>query len=94
MRDFTKLLDHLYAERALVIGFFAGFSRFEFALINSGFCKSSSHHAAPDWPRFARLMEKHFDFQRTEEITQRGCLSSEPTPEATGSQESRAFLGD
>ena len=68
MRDFTVLLDQLQAERSHIISFFAGFSRFEFALINGGFPGNNPHHAAADWHRFSGLIEQHFNYHRTPEL--------------------------
>ena len=68
MRDFTQMLDQLDAERDLVIGYFAGFSRFEFALINGGFAGGNAHHAVADWPAFLAQIEPHFNYQQTDEL--------------------------
>jgi hypothetical protein len=68
MRDFTILLQQLQAETALVMNFFAGFSRFEFALVNGGFPGNNPHHATADWHNFSIQMEQHFNYQRTQEL--------------------------
>jgi len=73
MRDFTQILNQLQAETPLVINYFAGFSRFEFALINSGIitnpAKHNQHHPTADWVAFADRIEPHFNFQRTQDLT-------------------------
>src|SRR4051812_1563516 len=68
MRDFTLILDQLQAERNLIISFFAGFSRFEFALIRGGFAGGDAHHATANWLGFAAAVEQHFVFDRTNEL--------------------------
>jgi hypothetical protein len=45
MRDFTKILEQLQAQASLIICYFAGFSRFEFALINSRIIQYPVRHA-------------------------------------------------
>jgi hypothetical protein len=73
MRDFTQILDQLDAENALVVNYFAGFTRFEFALINSGIITKptelNQHHPTADWIAFAEKIEPHFNFHRTQELT-------------------------
>ena len=47
--------DTLPLDRALVCEFFAVFSRFEYALKATGFCKTGQF-AAPDWSRFQKCI--------------------------------------
>jgi hypothetical protein len=72
MRDFSQILGQLQAETTLVMNYFAGFSRFEFALINSGIIQNpaqgTQHHLTADWIAFAVRIEPHFDYQRTQEL--------------------------
>ena len=94
MRDFAKILDQLEAERGLVISYFAGFSRFEFALINSGLvvdiAKGNLHHATADWIGFAAQIESHFDYQRTDELGEAVDYLEKRPPKRLGVVDERA----
>ena len=64
MTQFEQLLSEMNADQAVILPFFAAFSRFEFALKQSGYAIGEDSVSA-NWDRFAADLDANFDRKRT-----------------------------
>lgn len=78
--------DGLKIDKNLVCEFFAVFSRFEFALKDTGFCGIQRGRAQPDWRTFAHDVENQIGTIQDQEFLQAIAFLMEQPPRVQTTQ--------